>query len=267
MDGRPLGKGGLQIADGRAGAVDPAVDPGLIDHVVLVVVALEIVDQEELLRREAPERARPRADGFGLVDLVDLPIVSCAQVQTARVVLAASHGASQGQGLGVGAEIDFVRSRLTTGPPVERRSDIDVGSAVARLGLAGLNRRLEDADFAETELAHGAIATVGRQAHVLGCDTLHVHGGVGCVGRFGRPLSEDHVFQDRPIGAVLGVFDRDILEPEAEHQLEHDVIVPDHQLVQLVDRVELILDISEFTDRGSARPHICRRHRVLVVCV
>ena len=49
------------VADLRAaGAVGQAVDPGIVDAVVVVVVALEVVDRGILLGREAPDVARIR---------------------------------------------------------------------------------------------------------------------------------------------------------------------------------------------------------------
>jgi hypothetical protein len=56
MDDRLLGEGRVEVADGRAVAGSgQAIDPGVEDAVVLVVVAFEVIDRQGLARRKAPE--------------------------------------------------------------------------------------------------------------------------------------------------------------------------------------------------------------------
>jgi len=86
VDNRLLGKRGLEVPYRRTGLVDPAIEPRFVDDVVLVVVALEVVDDQELLGAETPNVTFPKTDGLGLVDLADLPKVGRFEIQRAGVV-------------------------------------------------------------------------------------------------------------------------------------------------------------------------------------
>ena len=66
MDNRSLGKRCVEIANlGAVGRVIDAVDPGFVDAAVVVVVALEVVDDDVFLCAEAPEFTGPGADRLG----------------------------------------------------------------------------------------------------------------------------------------------------------------------------------------------------------
>ena len=69
----------------------------------------------------------------------------------------------------------------------------------------------------------------------------------------------------RPGLAVLRVFDRDVLGPEADDTLDQLVGVPDPQFLQLVDLVEFVLD--PVRQRAVTEPHLLRRDSVLVLGV
>ena len=49
VDDGLLGKRSLQIADGGTGLVNPAIQPGIVDAIAFVVVAFEVLHDEELL--------------------------------------------------------------------------------------------------------------------------------------------------------------------------------------------------------------------------
>ena len=89
VDDRFLGERSFEVADGRAGLVDPPIEPRFVDEVVLVVIALEVVDDDEVLRGETPDAAFP---GFGFLELGDLPVVRGAEIQRIRDVAVGAHG-------------------------------------------------------------------------------------------------------------------------------------------------------------------------------
>ena len=55
-----------QDGNGRTGTVDPAIDPGIVDAVLLIVVTLEIIHEQEGLRGEVPDGPGPGGDRFGV---------------------------------------------------------------------------------------------------------------------------------------------------------------------------------------------------------
>ncbi len=137
------------VADGRAGPVDPAVDPGLVDPAaVLVVVALEVVDRDEVGGGELPDVPFPRAPGLGLVDFVDPPVVRGAPVQRvspdlrqmprqpAQIDVGAG-GRRAGDRGEVAPEVDVVLCGLPARRPAERQVVLRLDSAVGGEGLAG----------------------------------------------------------------------------------------------------------------------------------
>ena len=82
-----------------------------------------------------------------------------------------------------------------------------------------------------------------RQLDVLRLDPAEADGRVGGIAAAPRRLAEfRHVGHRRPGRPVGGGLDRDFLGAEAEEALDRPVGVPDLQLVQLVDLVELVLD-------------------------
>jgi len=79
-----------------------------------------------------------------------------------------------------------------------------------------------------------------------------------------RSPDELDVTQSRPVGPILGVLDRHILESEAEDHLELHVVVPDQKLMELVDAIEFVLDVQGLALGRHRQPHVVGDVRVLI---
>ncbi len=256
MDDGLLGKRGTEIADRRAGVVDPAVEPRVEDRGAgfdVVVVGLEPVDQSVLLRREAPDLAGPEGVGS---HLVHLPVVRGSIVQRVRSPCALRDAVGQRQILRVRTEVHIVRGRLAAGAPAQSGVRGDVGRGIGRLRLAGLHGDIEEANLAQAVLGEHAPVAVDGQPDVFGRYALKVHDAVVSVASLCAGPGQLGVAEHSPVGSVGGVFDCHTLEPESEHQLEFDVVVPDPHFVELVDLVEFVLDVDGFIPGRQAQPHV-----------
>jgi len=255
VDDGPLGKRRVEVADRRAGLVDPAVEPGVEDRragLEVVVVVLEPVNHHVFQRREAPDLTDPGL----LSDLVHSPVVRRAQIQLARRGAGLIDRIDQQQLLRAGAKVDLVRGGLATSTPAQDRVRIDTRCGIGRLRLAGLHGDVEEADLTQAILSEHPPVAVDGQPDGPGCHALEVHDAVmGVAGLCAGP-GQLGVTERGPVGSIGGVFDRHVLEPEPEHRLELDVVVPDPHLVELVDLVELVLDVDGIVPGRQAQPHV-----------
>ena len=146
VDRRLLHVGWPIMADlGAVAGVVVTVEPGAEDLLAFVArVALEVVDADELLRRETPDGAFPYAGRRGVVDLVDLPVVRRAPVQAADAVGRSRHRIDQGRavrhGAAVGTEMNLVCGGLAPGLPAQSRIQSHAPGAVTRIGISATVR-------------------------------------------------------------------------------------------------------------------------------
>jgi len=268
VDDRLLRERRVEVADRRAGAVDPSIHPRVEDGfpgIDVVGVGLEPVDHRVLFGREAPEIAFPYADRLSLVDLDDLPEVGASEFQTCGDQARLSGRAGQRQRRLIGTEVDLMGDRLSSGLPSQDDAGVHVGGAVGRLRLLRVDGNLEEPHFAQAVLAHDAIAAVDGQADVPGGHTAEIHRRVGGIVGLRCGLGKLDVTQTGPVRAVLGVLDGDIFQTEAEDQLELHVVVPDQHLIELLDSREFVLDPGGLAGRRCGQPHVLGRDRVLVL--
>ena len=153
-NGGPLGKGSFEVPNGRTGLVDPAIDPRLIDTVVLVVVALEVLHDGNIPYREVQNITAPHGRVFGVVDFIDAPVVRLIQeqIQLARIKKALGDCPSQRQIVGIKADIDIVLLGLASGTPGQGQIWRHVRRARGRLELAGPDRNVVELHLAQTLL-------------------------------------------------------------------------------------------------------------------
>jgi len=157
-----------------------------------------------------------------------------------------------------------MRGGLAAGTPAQDGVRIDVRGAVGRLRLARLRRRVGEPDFAQTILAHHAVSAVDREPHELRRDSCKIDDRIGNVIVRGGRLGKLGVRQNCPFGTVDRVLDGNVFEPEAQHRLEHHVVVPDLQLVELEHLLELELNPNRcFLARGG-HPHVSRLGGMLI---
>ena len=198
VDDRLLGERSRGVADRRAGAVGPAVDPGLVDPAALVVrVALEIIRDHEIGHGEAPDSAFPRAARHAGIDFIDPPEVRLAPLQSLRgeagVRLAALIDAQRiGRrgilhGAGIGAEVHIVLGGVHALGPGQRR-----GMRFIRRGLV-------------------------RRLRITGQVRVARHDDLDFRGRQGPVVDANVVEHAAPhAGGVLPAADRDVIEVAGE---------------------------------------------------
>ncbi len=156
VDDRLLAERRVPVADGRGSVrrIDPAVEPGLVDARALtffIIVALEVIDHEEIGGGEAPDHADPRAVGLGVVDLVDAPEVGLIPLQCARLVCGfrlgtlekRTRGIRRGHGRLVVTEVDLMPGGLFTRTPHQDHLLRDVDVVVLRIDRSGPYGKLE----------------------------------------------------------------------------------------------------------------------------
>jgi len=157
--------------------------------------------------------------------------------------------------------------RLTAAAPTESRADLNLGSAVGGLRLAGLRGNVQETHLAQAELARCAPPAVDGQANVSGRHAAEFDGRVRRVRGPGGGLGKLHAVQNRPVGPVLGKLDGHVPESETEDQLKLGIVVPHEHLVQLVDATELKLNVQGLIVRGTGQPHVRGLRRVLIVLI
>jgi len=265
-----LGKRRIEVADGGAGFVDPAIEPGAENRragIDVIVIRLEALDQLEFLRRETPHLAGPGGDGLRFVDFDNLPVVGAPEPHLSGGKARLADRADRRQVVRIGSQVNLVRRRLPARSPIQgRRRRIDIGGAVGRLRLARVHGQVVEAHLAEPELAQNPVAALDVQTDVLGRDAAEVHSRIGPVGCGRGGLGEFDIAQNHPVRSVLGVLDGHILESEAEDQLELDVVVPYEHLIELVNLVEFVLDVHGFL-AGGRQPHVGGLDGMLIIGV
>ncbi len=153
MDDCLLGIRREQIADlgavvGNAKAIDPMLPNGLAGCFVVGIV-LEVVHNEEIARREAPNASDPRTIGISVIDLINTPVVGRIPGELARIValVAKRFGALElGRGGGrvphgvlIRAEIQLVRSSVIACSPLENRREFDTRLAATWIRTVGFD--------------------------------------------------------------------------------------------------------------------------------
>jgi len=126
---------------------------------------------------------------------------------------------------------------------------------------------VQEPHLAEAVPRDEPVAAADGQADAPGRNALEIHRRVVHVRGVGRRLGELDVSQCNPLSAVGRVFDRDVLETEAEQQLELRIVVPDQHLMELVDAIEVVLNPHRLIGAGAGQPHVTRVHGVLVLGV
>ncbi len=269
VDDHPLGERRLHVADERSAAlVGPAVDPGVVDAVIVVVVVFHVVHGQVLAGRKAPGVALPDRWRPRLVDLDHLPEVRRPEHQGPRIEAVLHQGLHghrpAGDSLAIVAEVDFVENDFPPGLPTEEIVDRRIDAVLSRPRIAGVHRDLEEPHLAQPVASQDAAPVAVDGQSDVSCGHSAQKDRLAGVRIDAVRLLQDEAAQPGPHFLVGGVRDDHIFGPEPDPRLQVRIEVPHLHPVELADGVELELNPGRLEADPAAEPHVGRLGRMPV---